>query len=231
MRAIMEIRAGEGGDDAKLFVSDMLRMYQRYCDGHSIKASVLEFDESSAILAVEGPIENLVCFEAGVHRVQRVPPTEKRGRRQSSTVTVAVLPEAQDLKPFDEKELDISTFRGRGPGGQHRNTSDTGIRVVHRATKINAQCSHGRSQWQNKVAAIRLVTARVTEHLKEQGDKDRCQQRREQIGKAGRAEKVRTYSFNENRVKDARASKTLYCLDKIMDGELDRLYDLCDKEK
>jgi len=225
MKAILEIRSGEGGKDAKLFIVDVMKMYAKYCEKKGISSNLLYMSDSEITLEIEGDIDNLVRYEPGVHRVQRVPPTESKGRRQSSTITVAVLPISNDSFSLNMSEIKIETFRGQGPGGQHRNTSDTGIKAIHEPTKTVAAISKGRSQYRNKQLALSLLEAR----LKDRNQKDSIDQkqgdRKKQIGCSGRSEKIRTYNFIENRVKDIRVKKTLYILDKVMQGDLDKIYD------
>lgn len=237
MEAIIEIRSGEGGDDAKLFVLDMLRMYERYCTKENISVELLDKDTSKAVLKVSNPesprknagvvglnaIEKLLKYEGGIHRVQRVPPTETKGRRHSSTITVAVLPLLEKSHNYDLKDIEISTMRGTGPGGQHRNTTDSGVRVRHK-TGLEVVVTNGRSQFRNKEDALKILFSKLAEKEKESQQKQAQKVRRKQIGNAGRSEKLRTYNFIENRVKDVRVGKSLYCLDKVMDGNLDLLY-------
>lgn len=229
MKAILEIRAGEGGDDSKLFIFDMYRMYQRYLSTKNIKYVVLHTSTSEIILEIAGDISNILKYEAGVHRVQRVPPTENNGRRHSSTITVAVL-EFQDKKEyFNSNEVDIKAFRASGKGGQHRNKVETAIRAVHKPTGISAICADERSKYRNEKSALKVLSARVLEHFRQKEQTIEKQKRRKQIGQSGRAEKVRTYNFIENRCKDARVKKALYCLDRVMSGDLDRIYDLIER--
>ena len=224
MKALFEIRSGEGGDDAKLFIEDMTRMYTSYFRRKNIAFEPLDKSDSSMTLRVEGELEELLQYEPGVHRVQRVPPTETRGRRHSSTITVAVLPLETGKVRLDPADIKITTFRGPGPGGQHRNTSDTAIRARHLPTGIEVSVSRGRSQHRNKEDALEILRGRVLFQQK-LSEQDREQSvRRKQIGKCGRAEKIRTYNFIENRVKDERLKKPLYKLDRVLAGDLDLLY-------
>jgi len=224
MRAILEIRAGVGGDDAKQFILEMLRMYDKYCKQEQIKLSLLDVSDSEIICEIDGDIERLVKYESGIHRLQRVPPTESKGRRHTSTITVAVLPINKTQENFNMNDVEVDFIRGQGPGGQHRNTSDTGVRVKHLPTKTIAVCTRGRSQSLNKIKALELLKARVQEKQIDTEKNSRKSNRQKQIGKSGRAEKIRTYNFIENRVKDERVKKAIYKLDKVMEGQLDIIY-------
>jgi peptide chain release factor 1 len=223
MKAILEIRAGEGGDDAKLFVRDMLRMYLKYFESKHIKHKILCDSRSEVTLEISGSIQNM-AHERGVHRVQRVPPTENRGRRHSSTLTVAVLPVANGSFHFDPNDVEITAFKASGKGGQHRNKVETAIRAIHKPTKISATCARERSKHLNERFALEVLAARVLDKQRTQEEKEMRNKRQSQIGRSGRAEKIRTYNFIENRVKDARVKKALYCLDKVMNGNLDLIH-------
>ena len=223
MEAVIEIRSGEGGNDAKLFVQDMLKMYERYCTKEQIKIELLEIAPGKAIVKVTGDVSDLLKYEGGIHRVQRIPPTETKGRRHSSTITVAVLPLSKKSQNYDLSAIQITTMRGTGPGGQHRNTTDSGVRVRHESG-LEVICTRGRSQYRNKENALSILFAKLAEKSQEGQQKEAQKIRKKQIGNAGRSEKVRTYNFIENRIKDERVGKALYCLDKVMDGELGRLY-------
>lgn len=223
MKAILEIRAGEGGDDSKLFVRDMLRMYQRYFDSKHIKHTLVCDSRAEVALEISGDLDNM-AYERGVHRVQRVPPTETRGRRHSSTLTVAVLPVANGNFQFDPCDVEITAFKSSGKGGQHRNKVETAIRAIHKPTKISAVCARERSKYMNEKVALRVLAARVLDKLKGEEERKIRGKRLAQIGQSGRAEKIRTYNFIENRVKDARIKKALYCLDRVMNGNLDLIH-------
>jgi len=225
MKAILEIRSGEGGKDAKLFIVDMMKMYAKYCEKKQISFSLLHMSDSEIIIEIKGDINNLIKYEPGVHRVQRVPPTESKGRRQSSTMTVAVLPIFNDSFSLNMSEIKFEIFRGQGPGGQHRNTSDTGIKAIHEPTKTVVAISKGRSQYRNKQLALEVLAARLKDK-NQKNNKDQLQgDRKQQIGCSGRSEKIRTYNLIYGRVKDIRLKKTLYCADKIIQGDLDKIYD------
>lgn len=221
--AILEIRAGEGGDDSKLFVQDMVRMYAKYFERNGISHDVVYDSDSEVSIEISGDLTNM-CYESGVHRVQRVPPTENRGRRHSSTLTVAILPLSNGDFHFDPHDVEIKAYKASGKGGQHRNKVETAIRAVHRPTGITAICARERSKHMNERMALRVLAARILDKQKREEASKTRDRRAQQIGHAGRAEKIRTYNFIENRVKDARLAKALYCLDKVMDGQLDLIY-------
>lgn len=227
MKLLIEIRAGEGGDDSKLFIYDILRMYQRYFQKIKVKSELLTSEESFVSIEINGKnLDSFLQYEPGIHRVQRVPPTETKGRRHTSTVSVVVLELPEYTDQSELGPIEISNFRGTGPGGQHRNTSDTGVRIKHLETGIIVAICNGRSQYQNKIAAFRILKAKLNE-VKSNCLKDNMhKKRKEQIGLNNRGGKMRTYNFIENRLKDERLSKPLYCLDKILDGDLSRIYKL-----
>ena len=226
MKAILEIRAGEGGNDAKLFIFDMLRMYQKYFSLKQIKYTLLYSTKAEIILEISGEISKIIKYEAGVHRLQRIPPTENNGRRHSSTITVAVLEFGKSFSNFDLNDVEIKAFKAGGKGGQHRNKVETAIRAVHLPTGLSAICADERSKHRNEKSALKVLNARVQEHFRIKEEKKTKQNRRKQIGCSERSEKIRTYNFIENRCKDLRVKRTLYCLDKIMSGDLDRIYNL-----
>ena len=228
MQAILEIRAGEGGDDSKLFVHDMLRMYMKYFEYVGIKSKSIYESKSEAIVEISH-IGNMK-YECGVHRVQRVPPTESRGRRHSSTLTVAILPIANNNFQFDPNDVEITAFKASGKGGQHRNKVETAIRAIHKPTKLSATCARERSKHLNERFALQVLAARVLDKMKNDEEKDVRNKRLAQIGRSGRAEKIRTYNFIENRVKDIRIKKALYCLDKVMDGRLELIHEEIQKK-
>jgi peptide chain release factor 1 len=229
--AIVEIRAGTGGSEAAIFAADLYRMYHRYAESAGLKTEDLQSSPSElggfkeAIFRVSGEsVFRKLRYESGVHRVQRVPATEAQGRIHTSTATVAVLPEAEDvdleLKPDD---LRIEVSRSGGPGGQGVNTTDSAVQVLHIPTGTIVRCQDGRSQIKNKERALSILRARLLERKQREEEEKYSAQRRGQIGTGGREEKIRTYNFPQNRVTDHRISLTLHNLDRVIDGDLDEL--------
>jgi len=229
--AIVEIRAGTGGSEAAIFAADLYRMYNRYAESASLKTEDLESSPSElgglkeSIFRVSGEsVFRKLRYESGVHRVQRVPATEAQGRIHTSTATVAVLPEAEDvdveLKPDD---LRIEVSRAGGPGGQGVNTTDSAVQVLHIPTGTIVRCQDGRSQIKNKERALSILRARLLERKQREEAAKYSAQRRGQIGTGGREEKIRTYNFPQNRVTDHRIGLTLYDLDRVMEGDLGEL--------
>jgi len=224
--AILEIRAGTGGDEAAIFAGDLFRMYQRYAELHRWKVQILSesdgdaggYKEIVANVAGRGVFARLK-FESGVHRVQRVPATEAQGRIHTSAATVAVLPEAEDvdidLKPED---LSVETLRASSKGGQHANTTDSSVRMTHVPSGISVTVS-SRSQHQNRVQALQVLRARLYEVEREKAESERSAARRGQIGTGDRSERIRTYNFPQGRVTDHRINLTLYKLPEVMSGE------------
>ena len=229
--AIVEIRAGTGGNEAAIFAADLYRMYHRYAESAALKTEDLESSPSElgglkeAIFKVSGEsVFRKLRYESGVHRVQRVPATEAQGRIHTSTATVAVLPEAEDvdleLKPED---LRIEVSRAGGPGGQGVNTTDSAVQVLHIPTGTIVRCQDGRSQIKNKERALSILRARLLERKQREEEEKYSAQRRGQIGTGGREEKIRTYNFPQNRLTDHRIGLTLYNLDRVIDGDLDEM--------
>jgi len=229
--AMVEIRAGTGGSEAAIFAADLYRMYNRYAESAGLKTEDLESSSSElgglkeVIFRVSGEsVFRKLRYESGVHRVQRVPTTEAQGRIHTSTATVAVLPEAEDvdleLKPED---LRIEVSRAGGPGGQGVNTTDSAVQVMHIPTGTIVRCQDGRSQLKNKEKAMSILRARLLERKQREEAEKYSAQRRGQIGTGGREEKIRTYNFPQNRVTDHRIGLTLYNLDRVMDGDLGQL--------
>jgi peptide chain release factor 1 len=229
--AIVEIRAGTGGSEAAIFAADLYRMYTRHAETAGLKTEDLESSPSElgglkeVTFRVSGEsVFRKLRYESGVHRVQRVPATEAQGRIHTSTATVAVLPEAQDvdveLKPDD---LRIEVSRAGGPGGQGVNTTDSAVQVLHIPTGTVVRCQDGRSQIKNKDRALSILRARLLERKQREEAEKYSAQRRGQIGTGGREEKIRTYNFPQNRVTDHRIGLTLYNLDRVMEGDLGEL--------
>jgi peptide chain release factor 1 len=229
--AIVEIRAGTGGSEAAIFAADLYRMYHRYAEIAGLTTEDLESSPSElgglkeAIFKVSGDaVFRKLRYESGVHRVQRVPATEAQGRIHTSTATVAVLPEAEEvdleLKPED---LRIEVCRAGGPGGQGVNTTDSAVQVMHIPTGRIVRCQDGRSQQKNKEKALAILRARLLEDKKREEEAKYSATRKSQIGSGGREEKIRTYNFPQNRITDHRIGLTLYNLDRVMEGDLEEL--------
>jgi peptide chain release factor 1 len=231
--AILEIRAGTGGNEAALFAGDLFRMYQRYADLHRWKVEVLSesegeaggYKEIIANVAGKGVFARLK-FESGVHRVQRVPATEAQGRIHTSAATVAVLPEAEDVDiDLKQEDLNVETLRASSKGGQHANTTDSAVRMTHIPTGISVTVS-SRSQHQNRAQALQVMRSRLFEVEREKLDSERSAARKGQIGSGDRSERIRTYNYPQGRVTDHRINLTLYQLDKVLSGDaLDELID------
>src|SRR5881409_3119394 len=229
--AIVEIRAGTGGSEAAIFASDLYRMYHRYAESAGLKTEDLESSPSElcglkeVIFRVSGEaVFRKLRYESGVHRVQRVPATEAQGRIHTSTATVAVLPEAEDVDvELKLDDLRIEVCRSGGPGGQGVNTTDSAVQVLHIPTGTIVRCQDGRSQLKNKEKALSILRARLLERKQREEAAKYSAQRRGQIGTGGREEKIRTYNFPQNRVTDHRIGLTVYNLDQVMDGNLGEL--------
>lgn len=228
---IVEIRAGAGGEEASLFAAVLFRMYMRYAERKGWTTEMLSSSETGlggfkeVIFRIEGEgAYSLLKYESGVHRVQRVPVTEASGRIHTSTATVAVLPEAEEVDVhIDPDDLKIDTFRASGAGGQYVNMTDSAVRITHLPTGIVVTCQDERSQLKNRVKAMQLLRAKLYEmELKRQED-ELAAERKGQIGTAERSERIRTYNYPQNRVTDHRIGLTLYKLDQILDGDLDEL--------
>jgi len=230
---IVEIRAGTGGDEAALFAGDLLRMYARWAERHGFKTEIMSQSETGiggfkeVIFQVKGRgIYSRLKFESGVHRVQRVPVTEAQGRIHTSTATVAVLPEADEVDvQIAAQDVRVDVFRATGPGGQSVNTTDSAIRVTHLPTGLVVSCQDEKSQLQNRTKAMAILRARLYQMEQERLANERSETRRSQVGSGERSEKIRTYNFPQNRVTDHRIGKTTYNLIGFLDGDLDDFID------
>jgi bacterial peptide chain release factor 1 (bRF-1) len=230
----LEIRQGAGGDEASLFAAELFRMYQRYAERHGWKTEILSLHptekggikEVIALIKGKGAYSRLK-YESGVHRVQRVPETESSGRIHTSTVTVAVLPEAEEVDiEIKPEELRIETMRAGGAGGQHVNTTDSAVRITHIPTGMVVTCQDERSQLQNKMKAMQILRARLKDYYERLEKEKIAKERKEQVGTGERSEKIRTYNFPQNRVTDHRVNYTSYRINDIMDGDLDEIIDV-----
>ncbi len=229
--AIVEIRAGTGGEEAALFARDLFRMYSRFAERQKWKIEVMNSHPTGLggfkeiVFAVEGRDSwKMLRYESGVHRVQRVPTTESGGRIHTSTATVAVLPEVEGKEvKVRQEDLKIETFRASGPGGQYVNVTDSAVRVLHIPTGIVVTCQDERSQYQNKAKALRVLQAKLQDMERRKQEEALAKERREQIKHGERSEKVRTYNFPQNRVTDHRINLTLHNLKEILDGNLEDL--------
>ena len=228
---IVEIRAGTGGDEATLFAAEMLRMYSRYAERQSWRFEVLDASESGiggikeGIVLIEGEkVYSKMKHESGVHRVQRVPQTEASGRIHTSAITVAVLPEAEEVDvKIDAKDLRIDTFCSSGPGGQSVNTTYSAVRITHLPTNVVVSMQDEKSQIKNREKAMRVLRARLQELEEKKQHDAEASERRSMVGSGDRSEKIRTYNFKENRVTDHRIGLTIHQLDLVMEGALDEI--------
>ena len=229
---IMEIRAGTGGDEAAIFVGDCIRMYRLYSDQMGWKYETLALTDSEAggykeyVISITGKnVNRFLQYEAGTHRVQRVPVTETQGRVHTSAITVAVLmePGEEEKIEIDEKDLKIDTYRASGAGGQHVNTTDSAVRITHMPTGVVVYCQEERSQHKNKEKALRVLVAKLAEEKRRKEAEERASVRSSQVGSGDRSERIRTYNYSQNRVTDHRINLTLYKLDQIMEGDLQEI--------
>ncbi len=231
--AILEVRAGTGGEEAALFAYKLFSMYQKYAERKRWKFEILSisdtglggYKDASATITGRGAFARLK-FESGVHRVQRVPETESQGRVHTSAATIAVLPEAEDIDiKIEEKDLRIDVFRSSGPGGQSVNTTDSAVRIVHVPTGVTVSMQDEKSQIKNREKAMKVLRSRLYEAEREKAEKERSDTRRGQIGSGDRSERIRTYNFPQSRVTDHRINLTSYRIDGVMLGELDEFID------
>lgn len=229
----IEIRAGTGGDEASLFAADLLRMYMRYAERCGWKSEIIDANDTGlggykeVVLLVKGKnAYSKLKFEAGGHRVQRIPQTESSGRIHTSACTVAVLPEADDVDVhIDQKDLRIDVYRSSGAGGQHVNTTDSAVRITHIPTGIVVACQEERSQIKNKEKAMKLLKSKILEMEIEKQKNELAESRKQQVGSGDRSERIRTYNFPQNRLTDHRINLTVYNLDMVMEGYLDEIID------
>jgi peptide chain release factor 1 len=231
--AILEVRAGAGGDEAALFAADLFEMYRRYAEGRGWRFEVLELSENDlggyreAVAAITGQdVFARLKFESGVHRIQRVPATEAQGRIHTSTATVAVLPEAEEVDvAINDADLRIDVFRASGAGGQHVNKTESAVRITHLPTGIVAVCQDEKSQHKNRARAMKILRARLYEREREAKAAARSDLRRSQVGTGDRSERIRTYNVPQGRVTDHRIGLTLHKIDRVLAGELDEIID------
>jgi peptide chain release factor 1 len=230
---IVEIRGGAGGEEANLFANSLYRMYNLYAEARRWKVDIINanqtdlggFKEISFLIEGEGAYSRLK-YESGVHRVQRVPETESQGRVHTSTVTVAVLPEADDVEiDIDDKDLKIDVFRASGAGGQHINKTESAVRITHLPSGIIVECQDERSQHKNKDKAMKVLRSKLYEAALEERNSKIASARKSQVGTGDRSERIRTYNFPESRVSDHRIGLTLYKLEAILNGDLDEIID------
>jgi peptide chain release factor 1 len=229
--AVLEIRAGTGGEEAALFAGDLFRMYSRYAEGQGWRVEIIDISpsDSGGLREVVALVHGARAYgrlrhESGVHRVQRVPATESQGRIHTSAATVAVLPEAEEVDiELDESELKIDVFRSSGPGGQSVNTTDSAVRVTHLPTGLVVQCQDEKSQHKNKAKALKVLRSRLLDRKIAEQEAARAESRRSQVGTGDRSAKIRTYNFPQSRVTDHRVNLTLHKLDEVLGGDLDEL--------
>ena len=236
---IIEVRGGAGGEESCLFAADLVRMYSRYAERAGFRVEAMYTQETElggvkecAFAIVGSGAFARMKYESGVHRVQRIPVTEANGKRQTSTCTVAVLPEADEVDlDIDPKDLRIDTYRASGHGGQHINKTDSAVRITHLPTGVVAACQSERSQLQNRARAMQLLRSRLLEQKRTESDAAYAENRRIQVGTGDRSERIRTYNFHEGRVTDHRIGLTLYAIGDIMDGDLDEIIDALKAEE
>ena len=230
---VMEIRGGAGGEEAALFGAMLMRMYTRYAERHGWRVEMMDANMTElggvkeAIFTISGAgAFSRLKYESGVHRVQRIPVTESNGKRQTSTATVAVLPEAEEVDvKIDPNDLRIDVYRASGHGGQYINKTDSAVRITHLPTGLVVTCQDEKSQLKNKEKAMRVLRARLYERMQSEKDAAYAGERRAQVGTGDRSERIRTYNFNEGRVSDHRIGKTIYSIDAFVDGDMDEIID------
>ncbi len=228
---VMEIRSGAGGEEACLFAADLLRMYDHYCTRHRLRMQVVSLSDTDlggireVSCLITGPDAwSLFKYESGVHRVQRVPVTDSTGKKQTSTCTVAVLPEAEEVDiTIDPRDIRMDVYRSTGHGGQCINTTDSAVRLTHIPSGMVVTCQDQKSQLRNRETAMVLLRSRLLEKMRSEKDRDYAENRRLQVGTGDRSERIRTYNFHESRVTDHRIGLTLYRISEIMDGDLDEI--------
>lgn len=232
--AILEVRAGTGGDEAALFAAELFRMYQKYAGLKGWRVEIMDVTETDiggvkeATALISGRnVFGRLKYESGVHRVQRVPETESGGRIHTSAATVAIMPEAEEVDvQIEEKDLRIDTYRSQGAGGQHVNTTDSAVRITHIPTGVVAACQEEKSQHKNKAKAMAMLRSKIYDEQRRKADAERAASRRSQVGSGDRSERIRTYNFPQGRVTDHRINLTLYKIEQMMQGEaLDEVVD------
>ena len=236
---IIEVRGGAGGEESCLFAADLVRMYSRYAERRGFRVEPMYTQDTElggvkeCVFAITGSgAYARFKYESGVHRVQRIPVTEANGKRQTSTCTVAVLPEAEEVDfDIDPRDLRIDTYRASGHGGQHINKTDSAVRITHLPTGMVAACQSERSQIQNKARAMQVLQSMLLEKKRAESDAAYAENRRIQVGTGDRSERIRTYNFHEGRVTDHRIGLTLYAIQNIMDGDLDEIIDALKAEE
>lgn len=228
---ILEIRAGTGGEEAALFAADLMRMYNKYAESNGWKVELIDAHQSGSggfkeiIASISGSkVYSRLKFESGVHRVQRIPQTESQGRIHTSAVTVAILPEAEEVDvQIDLNDLKIDVFRSSGPGGQSVNTTDSAVRITHIPTGVVVSCQDEKSQYKNKAKAMKVLRSRLLKMKQDQTKQEQDESRRMQVGSGDRSERIRTYNFPQSRITDHRINLTNYNLESVLSGELDQI--------